>query len=113
MTTLRTRNPSWGFYGTWAQARGREAAEQAYDAAAYSIASFLRRRQEKFTMEEVQNFLDSSYGRYAADEALRRSPVSSQLENRPTRFLRHFKQIQRQTREGAFDPPGEEGGLII
>ena len=110
---MRTKNPSWGFYGTWAQAKGRESAEKAYDAAAYAIGDFLRKRMERHTPEEVRNFLDSSYGRHMADEALSRSPVSSQLENRAARFLRNFAKVQRQTRDGAFDPPGEEGGLII
>lgn len=112
MTLMKTKNPSWGFYGTWAQAKGREAAEKAYGSAAYIIGDFLRGQQIKHTAEEVRNFLDSSYGRHVADEALSRSNVSSQLENRAARFLRNFAKIQRQTRDGDFDPPREEGGLI-
>lgn len=110
---MRTKNPSWGFYGTWAQAKGREAAEKSFDAAAYIIADFLRKQRVEHTREEVRNFLDSSYGRHMADEALSRSNVSDQLDLRAARFLRNFAKVQRQTREGAFDPSGSEGGLML
>lgn len=113
MSDARTANPSGGYYRAWAVTKGREAAEKSYAGAFSAVTRTLRQHGVEFEPEEVRNFLDSQYGAKMAEEALTRSAVRTQLELRAARFLKHFKQIQRQTRAGAFDPGTGGEGLII
>lgn len=64
MTTLKTRNPEYGFYATaqsnWSLSGAEQAA--AWDAA---MAALIERHGAE--AEDVRNFLDSQYGRHFAN----------------------------------------------
>ena len=96
---IETNNPGQGFFGTYALKKGEEAARKAWAVAFEAIAAAVPSAKP----EEVRNYLDSVYGRHAADEVLSGTPVARQVEFRRARLLRHFAEIQRQTARGAFE----------
>lgn len=96
---METRNRDFGFFGTVAAQKGQDGAEKEWPRAFQAITSAVPDAKP----EEVRNFLDSPYGRHVADEHLSRHPIEKQLEFRRARFLKHFKEVRRQTAAGYFD----------
>lgn len=99
MKVIPTNNDFHGFFGTVALKKGTEGAEKEWHRAFHAIASAVPDAKP----EEVRNFLDSPYGRHVADEHLSNHTIEKQLEFRRARFLKHFKEVQRQTAAGHFD----------
>lgn len=109
---MRTNNALRGFFGTVALEKGVDRAGTEWTRAFRAISAAVPDAKP----EEVRNFLDSPYGRHAADEHLGGHPIEKQLEFRRARFLKHFKEVQRQTAAGHFEDgdetivQGEENG---
>lgn len=64
MTTLKTRNPDFGFYAT---AQGNYSLSGAEQDAAWEAAMAALIERHGAEAEDVRNFLDSRYGRHFAD----------------------------------------------
>ena len=54
-------------------------------------------------VNQVARFLDSEFGGYMAQDVLRKVPVGRQLDERPARFLKHFRQVMN--RSASHDAP--------
>lgn len=89
---ISTNNPSNGFFGTIQLKRGEKGAQQAWQVAFTAI----QKAVPKAEPADIRNFLDSKYGRHAADQVLDGNSVQNQIEVRPTRFHKKFAEIQRQ-----------------
>lgn len=93
---IPSANPGAGFYALVAGIRGQQAAEREWSRAAGDIFTFLKARKIEATPEQVRDYLDSEFGRFAAHDLVTgKQPVARQLEFRPARFLKHFDQVKR------------------
>lgn len=92
---ITTDNPHGGFFGTIAARQGEETAKAEWPKAVAAITQFLEARGRKVPAEDIRRFLDSEFGVHAARDVLDKTPVWRQLQNRASRFLKHFETVQR------------------
>lgn len=96
-------NPLWspgGFHPTISAARGEAVADRELEKARASIRS----AAPCASPAQIEAFLSSPYGEFAARDVLKGAPMGRQIAERGARFNRHFAEIARKLASASKDP---------